>query len=221
MITAAATDKDRLVDDNLQARIEVRELIDAWILFRDGGEYDRLAELWHPDGFIITTWCEASAHDFGERSRRAWEAGVKVFHTVNGSHVEVDGDRAFALTKMQIIQRAPLNGVLVDVTCQGRFCDAFEKHDGRWSLLSRQAIYEGDRLAPVEVGARVEIDAEMLATFPEGYRYLGYLQTKVGLPVNKNLPGARGPETVELLARMRRWLAGGERALVRSAVAVT
>ena len=209
------------MDETVQDRVLIREMIDAWVLWRDGGEYDRLADLWHPDGFIITTWCEASAREFGERSRRAWEAGVTVFHTVNGGHVDVVGDRAFAMTKMQIIQRAKLDGVLVDVTCQGRFCDAFEKHDGRWALLSRQALYEGDRISPVEFGAKVEIDADMLATFPEGYRYLGYLQTKAGLPVNKNLPGARGQSTTDLLARMRSWLAGGDRSLVRSAAATT
>ena len=208
-----------MTDSQLEDRLLIRELIDAWVLWRDGGDFERLAELWHPDGFIMTTWCEASAPEFIERSRRAWASGVQVFHTVNGSAVEVEGERAIALTKMQIIHRASVSDVLVDVTCQGRFCDAFQKHDGRWGLLSRQAIYEGDRIVPVEVGAEVKLDAELLSTFPTGYRHLGYLQTQAGLPVNKNLPGAR--EAGELLARMRSWLGGGERALVRSPAATT
>ena len=208
-----------MTDLHLEDRQLIRELIDAWVLWRDGGDFERLAGLWRPDGFIMTTWCEATAPEFIERSRRAWEAGGQVFHTVNGAHVEVEGERAIALTKMQIIQRAPLHGVMVDVTCRGRFCDAFEKQDGRWGLLSRQAIYEGDNIAPLELGAEVKLDQDLLSTFPQGYRHLGYLQTLAGFPVNKNLPGAR--EAVELVQRMRRWLAGGERALIRSAAATT
>ena len=206
-------------DRQLEDRQLIRELIDAWVIWRDGGDFERLAGLWRPDGFIMTTWCEATAPEFIERSRRAWEAGGQVFHTVNGAHVEVEGERAIALTKMQITQRAPVHGVLVDVTCRGRFCDAFEKQDDRWGLLSRQAIYEGDAMAPVEMGAEVKLDPELLSTFPQGYRHLGYLQTLAGLPVNKNLPGAR--EAVELVQRLRAWLGGGERALIRSAAATT
>ena len=206
-------------DEHLEDRQLIRELIDAWVIWRDGGDFERLGRLWRPDGFIMTTWCEATAAEFIERSRRAWEAGGQVFHTVNGAWVEVEGERAIALTKMQIIQRAPVHGVLVDVACRGRFCDAFEKQDGRWGLLSRQAIYEGDSLAPVDRGADVKLDPELLATFPQGYRHLGYLQTQAGLPVNKNLPGAR--EAVELVQRMHKWLRGGERGLIRSAAATT
>ena len=206
-------------DSQLYDRQLIGELIDAWVIWRDGGDFDRLAELWRPDGFIMTTWCEASAAEFIERSRRAWQAGGRVFHTVNGAHVEVEGERAIALTKMQIIHRASLHGVMVDVTCRGRFCDALEKQDGRWGLLSRQGVYEGDCVTPLEPGAKVDFDTGLLATFPQGYRHLGYLQALAGNPVNKNLPGAR--EAVELVQRMRRWLAGGERSLIRSAAATT
>ncbi len=206
-------------DRQLEDRQLIRELIDAWVIWRDGGDFERLAALWRPDGFIMTTWCEATAPEFIERSRRAWEGGNQVFHTVNGTYVEIEGERAIALTKMQIIQRAPVHGVLVDVSCRGRFCDALEKQDGRWGLLSRQAIYEGDGMTPVEMGAEVKLDPELLATFPQGYRHLGYLQTLAGLPVNKNLPGSR--QAVELVQRMRRWLGGGERALIRSPAATT
>ena len=208
-------------DTALQDRLLIREVIEDWVIYRDSADWERFAGVWLPDGFIMTTWCEATGAEFIERGAKAFAAGMNSFHTVNGCHIELDGLRAFALTKMQIIQRAPVHGVLADVTCQGRFCDAFEKRDGRWGLLSRQAIYEGDRIAAVEPGARLELDAELLASFPEGYRHLGYLQTQAGIVVNRNLPGTRGPETAALLDRMRRWLAGGERDLVRSAVATT
>ena len=54
---------------------------------------------------------------------------------------------------MNIFQRAPLDGVVVDVICWGRFYDFFEKRDGRWAIVRRQPIYEKDRLDPVDPSA--------------------------------------------------------------------
>ena len=209
-----------MIDPTLLDRLAVRQVIEDWVLWRDSGDWDRFAALWRPDGFIMTTWCEASATTFIERGRQAWAAGMRVVHTIDGGHVEVAGDRAIAWTKMQIVQRAPIHGVLADVVCHGRFCDAFERADGRWALLSRQSIYDGDRMATVEIGASVTLDRDLLASFPEGYRHLGYLQTLAGLPVNKALPDTRSEAAAALTDRMRQWLAGGGRDLVRSAAAV-
>jgi hypothetical protein len=81
---------------------------------------------------------------------------------------------------MTINQRAPLDGVLVDVVCFGRFYDFLEKREGRWGIVRRQPIYEKDRLDPVDPGAKLKFDADLLNQFPEGYRHLAYLQAKNG-----------------------------------------
>ena len=44
--------------------------------------------------------------------------------------------------------------------------------------------------------------------FPEGYRYLAYLQVRVGYPVKPEIPGMRGPEVEWLYERGAAWLAG-------------
>jgi hypothetical protein len=123
----------------------------------------------------------------------------------------VAGDRAISQTKMTINQRAPLEGVLVDVVCMGRFYDFFEKRDGRWAIVRRQPIYEKDRLDPVDPSAFVELDRELLTRFPEGYRHLGYLQLKNGFSVKADLPGLRGPAVEKLYAEGKAWLAGSAR----------
>jgi hypothetical protein len=74
--------------------------------------------------------------------------------------------------------------------------------------VRRQPIYEKDRLDPVEPGANLWLDAALLAKFPEGYRHLGYLQTKAGFNVKLGLPGVRGPEVANLYAEGAAWLAG-------------
>lgn len=67
----------------------------------------------------------------------------------------MSGARAISQTRMTIMQRGPVHGVVCDVACVGRFYDFFEKRAGRWAIVLRQPIYEKDRLDPVEPGATV------------------------------------------------------------------
>lgn len=203
MIALDGADKARARD-----RQAIRQAVDDWVLWRDAGEWDRLAGLWAPDGYMMTTWSQAPAAEFVARSRQAFENGLKVLHSLGGCSIDLAGDRAVAQTKMQILQRAPVEGVLVDVTCQGRFWDAFERRDGRWLLVFRQPIYELDQMRPVDPSARLSLDPERLAAWPEGYRHLAYLQAGLGFDVSRILPGTRGPEIEALRARGERWLAG-------------
>ncbi|HEY0747114.1 MAG TPA: nuclear transport factor 2 family protein [Steroidobacteraceae bacterium] len=187
---------------------EIRQLLDNWVIWRDSGDWDRFATLWHPEGRMIATWFQASATDFIARARAAWDQGSTAYHFLGGSSIEVQDSRAIAQTKMQIIQRAQVHEVPVEVICSGRFWDALEKRNGHWRLLLRQPIYEMDRMSTVSPSARVELDPNLLASFPEGYRHLGYLQSQIGFKVNKSLPGTRGPQIETLQAHGQRWLAG-------------
>ena len=90
---------------------------------------------------------------------------------------------------MQILQRAMLDGVEVDVSCFGRFFDFLETVDGVWKLRHRQPVYELDQLRPVDPNAEVALDPEKLAQFPEGYRHLAYVQSLMGFEVDPGLPG--------------------------------
>ena len=197
-------------DATLTDRFEIRELIENWALWRDAGEWERFATVWHPDGRMFATWFQASATEFIARSRASFSAGIRVYHTLGGCTVDVAGPRALAQTKMQIMQRASVHDVEVDVCCYGRFWDVLEKRGGRWGLLQRRVIYESDRMSPVDPSASLRLDAELLNSFPEGYRHLAYLQTKAGMKVIQSLPGTRGPEVEALQARGRRWLAGDD-----------
>jgi len=191
---------------------EIRQLIDNWVIWRDAGDWERFATLWLPEGRMITTWSQVSAADFIARSRHSFDQGMNVAHSLGGTSIDVTGSRAIAQSKMQIIQRASVHGVQVDVICNGRFWDALELRHGRWGLLLRQPIYEMDRMIPVSPASTLVLESELLASFPIGYRHLAYLQSHVGLTVNKNLPGTRGPQIEALQARGRRWLAGDDSA---------
>jgi hypothetical protein len=99
--------------------------------------------------------------------------------------------------------------VLCDVVCTGRFYDFVTRHEGQWKLLHRQPIYEKDRIDPVDSTATVQLDQQALAAFPEGYRHLAYIQTRIGYTVKLDMPMLKGPGVQALYERGARWLAGG------------
>ena len=185
-------------------RLAIRDLL----VWRDAGDWDRFATVWHEDGRMNATWFQASAADFIAGCRRGFEAGVIGLHSLGGTSIRLNGERAVAQSKMQIVQRGELDGVTVDVTCIGRFVDALEKRQGRWGMVLRQPVYELDHMTPVDPGTVPVLDRELLEAFPVGYRNLAYLQTKGGHTVKKDMPGTRGPEAAALFSRLERWLDG-------------
>jgi hypothetical protein len=190
-------------------RLAIRELVENWAVWRDAGDWDRFRTVWHDDGRMMATWFQGPFGEFIRVSQEGFDRGVRILHFLGGSSVDVAGDRAISQTKMTISQRAPVHGVLCDVVCTGRFYDFIELRDGRWGMVLRQPIYEKDRLDPVDPAARLHLDAALLASFPEGYRHLAYLQAGLGYQVKPDMPGLTGPAVAALYQRGSRWLAGG------------
>lgn len=196
-----------MIDD----RSAIREVVENWVLWRDAGDWERFATVWHSDGWMTATWFQGPATKFIEVSREGFNRGVNILHLLGGFTCDVAGTRAIAQTKMTINQRALLDSVLVDVVCTGRFYDFFEKREDRWGIVRRQPIYEKDRLDPVDPSATLKLDARRLEGFPEGYRHLAYLQSSVGFTVKQGLPGLRGAAVEKLYGEGKAWLAGAAR----------
>jgi hypothetical protein len=188
----------------------IRELVENWAVWRDAGDWERFATVWHDDGFMMATWFQGPASEFVRLSREGFERGVSILHFLGGTSIELAGERAIAQTKMTISQRAEVDGVECDVVCTGRFYDFLEKRNGRWGIVLRQPIYEKDRIDPVAPGAGVQLDPERLLRFPAGYRHLAYLQTGIGYEVKPDMPGLVGPVVQRLYRRGTAWLAGDE-----------
>jgi hypothetical protein len=198
----------RNVDDDKTA---IRELVENWAVWRDAGDWERFATVWHPTGgWMSATWFQGPATEFIDKSRAGFEAGVSILHFLGGHSADVADDRAIAQTKMVISQRAAVDGVDVDVSCTGRFYDFLTHHDGRWTIVRRQPIYEKDRLDVVDPADGLALDHDLLREFPSGYRYLGYVQTKAGFTVKKGLPGLTGAAVHQLYDEGATWLAGAE-----------
>ena len=195
-------------NSELHDRLAIRELIDNWAMWRDTGRWDDFRTLWHADGAMMATWFQGGFEEFIRVSQEGFARGARTSHFQGGVSIDLRGSRAIAQTKMQIAQRGPVEGVVCDVVCSGRFYDFLEKRDGCWGLVLRQPIYERDRIAPVDPNATVKLDQALLARLPEGYRHLAYLQTRNGQTVKPDMPGATGPELDALYRRGEAWLAG-------------
>jgi hypothetical protein len=189
-------------------RLAIRDLVENWAVLRDARLWDQFRKVWHDDGVMQATWFQGGADEFIKVSQEGYDKGVRILHFLGGMNVEIEGNRAIAQTKMTISQRGPVDGVISDVVCTGRFYDFLEKRSGKWGFVLRQPIYEKDRCDPVDPAAKLSLDPDILKLYPEGYRHLAYLQHKIGYTVKRDMPGLDGPEVEALYARGKAWLAG-------------
>jgi hypothetical protein len=190
-------------------RREIRDLVENWAVWRDAGLWDRFATCWHPHGVMMATWFQGPAAEFIRVSREGWDKGVSILHFLGGTSIDLAGGRAVAQTKMTISQRGLVEGEMCDIVCTGRFYDFLMKHGDDWKIRLRQPIYEKDICIPLRPGARIDLDQELLQRFPQGYRHLAYMQTKIGYGVKTDMPGLKGPEVEALYALGEDWLRGG------------
>jgi hypothetical protein len=189
-------------------RLAIRDLVENWAVWRDAGDWQRFRTVWFDDGRMMATWTQGTADEFIAMSKAGWANGVKILHSLGGQSIDLSGARAISQTKMKIAQRAVVDGVEVDVVCTGRFYDFLEKRNGVWGFVLRQPIYESDRMDTVVPGPLLGLDDDLLARFPEGYRHLAYLQTRIGYPVKADMPGLQGPEVEALYRSGAAWLNG-------------
>jgi hypothetical protein len=196
-------------ESRLSDKDEIVELVQNWALWRDAGDWERFRSVWHDDGWMTATWFQGPAAEFIKVSKAGFDKGVSILHFLGGCSVDVKGGRAVAQTKMTINQRGDVDKVTVDVVCTGRFYDFLEKRKSKWGIVRRQPIYEKDRMDPLDPSADLKLDPDLLGSFPEGYRHLAYLQTRLGFKVKREgLPQLKGPEIERLYRHGRAWLDG-------------
>ena len=196
------------MNELLLDQLAIRQLVENWVVWRDAGHWDRFRTVWFDDGRMMATWTQGTADEFIDMSKKGWANGVSILHFLGGHSADIKGNRAISQTKMTISQRARVHDVEVDVVCTDRFYDFLEKRDGRWGFVLRQPIYEKDRMDPLDPTQTVKLDPALLNAFPVGYRHLAYLQSQIGYPVKKDMPGLQGPEVEKLYADGADWLAG-------------
>jgi hypothetical protein len=135
---------------------EIRNVRRMWAYGRDMREWDLLRSVFHPDATVHVSWFNGPATEFVQRSSelaKVMKAGEHNKHWLGNMRTTLRGNRAIQETDIQVLVRAFIDGHLFDNTAWGRFYDRFEKHNGKWKILSMTCIYEKDRLDPVIPGS--------------------------------------------------------------------
>ena len=195
---------------DLNDKYACAELIQAWGFYRDQGKWPELLATFVPEGQISISWFSGSFRDFVDHCRRSFDAGQRSKHHIFPSSVRVAGERAAAETNIVILVRQRIGGVPVDMTSHARFLDRLERRGGRWAILERAAIYERDRLDPVEPSEAFDqlFKATDLSIYPEPYRYMAARLTAAGRALAPVVYRDGEPETAALYARYDAWLEG-------------
>src|ERR1700691_916050 len=197
---------------SLADKIACAELIQNWGVYRDQGKWKELRGTFTPDGHISVSWFRGPFEQFVERCRASFGAGHSwLRHHLFAPIVKLAGDRAVAETSVIIRVRQPFNGIAVDLTSCSRFLDRIERHAEGWLIAERAAIYERDRLDPVEPSAAFDevFKTANTAQYPEQYRYMAFrLAHAEGRSLAPVIYRDGGSETADLYARFSAWLAG-------------
>lgn len=200
------------MNDELTDKLQIREQVQNWVIWRDLGNWEKFRMVWHEGARMQATWFRGPVEDFiahADQDFRRGTTGGHYLHFLGGTSIELNGTRAIAQTKKRIDLRQQVEGVACDVVCIGRFYQFFEKRAGRWAIVLHQGIYEKDRIDPVDPTVVPKLDRDILGLFPEGYRHFAYVQTKAGFTVKRDLPGLRGAAVERLYAAGAKFLAGG------------
>ena len=177
-------------------KIACAELIQAWGFARDQGRWDDLLAIFHPGGEIAVSWFRGPYPEFVEHCRRNFGNGSEAKHLLWPARVAVNGARATAETNVAILVRQTIEGVEVDLTSNGRFLDRLERRDGVWRMVERAALYEKDRLDPVEPSAK--FDALMAGADARNIR-----RRTATWPIACTPPAARSPSRCTTTAARR------------------
>jgi len=186
------------------------ELVQAWGFARDQGKWDDLLAIFHPGGEIAVSWFRGPYPEFVAHCQRNFGKGSEAKHLLWPARVSVNGARATAETSVAILVRQTIDGIAVDLNSNGRFLDRLERRDGVWRMVERAALYEKDRLDPVEPSPK--FDAMMAGAnaqkYPAPYRYMAYRVYAAGRSLAEPVHYDGRPETEALKQRYAEWLAG-------------
>lgn len=177
---------------------------------RDQQRFDVMAECFHENAWVRTTWYDGiggQAYVDATRAARKVSRGGK--HWVFPAYATINGDRATVESPAKIFGRREVGGVEADLHSYCRFFSRAVRQRGRWKLLSFHVLFEWDELRPVIAGQVPELDHELLASIRPSYRYLGYCRAIRGVKVNLDLLGDdRRDELLAFHEREDEWLAG-------------
>lgn len=173
--------ESKLMEDENQ----INSLLIRWGHARDSDDWETLVECFHDDATIHISWISGPAKEFIALSRTMAKMrmpGAHTKHLISGSWVRINRNRAFSRCHANLYIRGKLDGCEFDLQSWIRFFDLLEKRNDTWRIVKRTAVYEKDRMEPVDPrGFPKDFFAEMdLSSFPESAKFLCYMIQRSG-----------------------------------------
>jgi SnoaL-like domain len=193
--------------------LEIQSVVSKAVVARDSGLWKELAQCYHPDATLTTSWFTGSPADFVTRSQEmkiARHEGESQKHITSNYWIEVSGARAVAECDSILYQRRLINQVEWDFTTWSRKLHLLEKREGKWRIWGQTFIYEKDRMDParpdqVPAGFYRSMD---LSKYPQQIRFHCWRNDMVGFPPAKNICLKGSEREAEVRDEARKWIAG-------------
>ncbi len=196
-----------LIEDEHQ----IASLLIRWGHARDSDDWETLAACFHDGATIHISWISGSAKDYIARSRAmaaSRKSGEHAKHLISGPWIRVNRDRAFSRCHANLYIRTTITGHEFDLQSWIRFFDLLEKRNSVWRIVKRTAVYEKDRLEPVDPRGVPKdfFDNMELAAFPASAKFLCYWQLCSGRSPSTNIISVYSNEERALTEQGEVWL---------------
>lgn len=134
--------------------------------------------------------------------------GEHIRHVISGPWIRVNRDRAFSRCHANLYIRTTLDGHEFDLQSWLRFFDLLERRDNIWRIVKRTAVYEKDRLEPVDPrGVPKDFFTNMdLSAFPASAKFLCYWLLRIGLSPSPRIISVYSDEERSLREEGEKWL---------------
>ena len=201
-------------DASVIDEMKIWRLISAWGYARDNSEWDMLAHCFCQDATVNISWINAPASEFVARSKEMAakrKPGTHLKHVFASPLVRIEVKRAFSICHVNLESRDEIDGHAVDLRVWFRFFDLLRKEeDGKWRIHNRTAVYEKDRIDPVDPrGVPAALFANMdLSGFVPATRYLSWYVARMGFKPRTDMVTVYSQEEQTLKRRSDVWLRG-------------
>lgn len=188
-------------------RIAICELVQRERAARDMQRWDELAASYTEASEIDISWFHGTGKAFTEASRKMADNGLRTFHQMGPTIVEINGDRALAETGCAIHAIGNFAGAGADVVGYSRLFERVQRISRQWLIAGLQIVYIQDMILPLNPSNVPHIDPAELAGYRASYKFLSFLIASAGHVPRTDLPGVDKPETVANLIRQSQdWL---------------
>jgi hypothetical protein len=194
-------------------KMRVQSLVSKSIIARDSGHWERVAECYHPQATLATSWFTGTPAEFvaGSRTMKiARHPGESQKHMTSNFWVELNGARAVSECDLILHQRRLIEGIELDFTTWSRRLDFVELVGKDWKIWRATFIYEKDRMDPASPGENLQqfYSSIDLSPYPPEIRHHCWRNAMVGFPPAPNICVKDSAREVEVRAEAERWLKG-------------